>query len=210
MISAASASSSGICVPVPRAFPTGSRRALMGYQWRMRSIALHACGCFSAPAFADAPRRIVSFNLCADQLVVALADPEQIAGLSPYAADPRAVGCGRARRAPSAARLAGGIDHRAAARSGADRRRDRPVTQRMLPRRACGWTRSADRRPRHRARADPRDRGAARPSGARRNADRRDRCGARAAHAAPSRRSRRRCWSIAAATRRVNAASPRP
>jgi iron complex transport system substrate-binding protein len=40
------------------------------------------------PALADAPRRVVSFNLCADQLVVALADPEQIAGLSPYAADP--------------------------------------------------------------------------------------------------------------------------
>jgi iron complex transport system substrate-binding protein len=37
---------------------------------------------------SDAPRRVVSFNLCADQLVVALADPEQIAGLSPYAADP--------------------------------------------------------------------------------------------------------------------------
>ena len=36
---------------------------------------------------ADAPRRVVSFNLCADQLVLALADPEQIAGLSPYAAD---------------------------------------------------------------------------------------------------------------------------
>lgn len=40
------------------------------------------------PASADAPRQVVSFNLCADQLVVALADPEQIAGLSPYAADP--------------------------------------------------------------------------------------------------------------------------
>ena len=37
---------------------------------------------------ADVPRRVASFNLCADQLVVALADPEQIAGLSPYAADP--------------------------------------------------------------------------------------------------------------------------
>ncbi len=35
-----------------------------------------------------APRRIVSFNLCADQLLLALADPGQIAGLSPYAADP--------------------------------------------------------------------------------------------------------------------------
>jgi iron complex transport system substrate-binding protein len=30
----------------------------------------------------------VSFNICADQLVVALADPAQIAGLSPYATDP--------------------------------------------------------------------------------------------------------------------------
>jgi iron complex transport system substrate-binding protein len=39
-------------------------------------------------ARADAPKRVVSFNVCADQLVVALADPEQIAGLSPYATDP--------------------------------------------------------------------------------------------------------------------------
>jgi iron complex transport system substrate-binding protein len=37
---------------------------------------------------ADAPGRVVSFNLCADQLVLALANPGQIAGLSPYAADP--------------------------------------------------------------------------------------------------------------------------
>lgn len=40
------------------------------------------------PAAAEAPRRVVSFNLCTDQLVVALADPEQVAGLSPYATDP--------------------------------------------------------------------------------------------------------------------------
>src|SRR5436305_11519442 len=40
-----------------------------------------------AAAF-DAPRRVVSFNQCGDQLVLALADPGQIAGLSPYAADP--------------------------------------------------------------------------------------------------------------------------
>jgi iron complex transport system substrate-binding protein len=40
------------------------------------------------PAFAaDPPRRIVSFNLCADQLLLALADPSQIAALSPYATD---------------------------------------------------------------------------------------------------------------------------
>ena len=39
-------------------------------------------------ACADAPRRVVSFNQCGDQLVLALADPAQIAGLSPYATDP--------------------------------------------------------------------------------------------------------------------------
>ena len=43
--------------------------------------------CTQASA-ADPPRRIASFNVCADQLVVALADPSQIAGLSPYASDP--------------------------------------------------------------------------------------------------------------------------
>src|SRR5882724_12049597 len=42
----------------------------------------------AGPASADAPRRVVSFNQCGDQLVLALADPGQIAGLSPYAADP--------------------------------------------------------------------------------------------------------------------------
>jgi iron complex transport system substrate-binding protein len=42
----------------------------------------------SGPTLAEPPRRVVSFNQCGDQLVLALADPEQIAGLSPYAADP--------------------------------------------------------------------------------------------------------------------------
>jgi iron complex transport system substrate-binding protein len=37
---------------------------------------------------ADPPRRIVSINLCADELLLTLADPEQIAALSIYAADP--------------------------------------------------------------------------------------------------------------------------
>lgn len=42
----------------------------------------------AVPASAEsAPRRIVSFNLCADQLLLALADPSQIAALSPYATD---------------------------------------------------------------------------------------------------------------------------
>src|SRR5262245_30775457 len=43
----------------------------------------------AAPAHAaDAPRRVVSFNVCADQLVLALAEPDQIAALSPNATDP--------------------------------------------------------------------------------------------------------------------------
>jgi iron complex transport system substrate-binding protein len=55
-------------------------------------ILIVAAGCALAASLsaslAAAPRRVVSFNLCADQLVLALADREQIAGLSPYAADP--------------------------------------------------------------------------------------------------------------------------
>ncbi len=41
----------------------------------------------AAPAHAT-PRRVVSINLCADQFVVALADPGQVAALSLLAADP--------------------------------------------------------------------------------------------------------------------------
>ena len=73
-----------------------------------------------------APKRVVSFNLCADQLVLALADPSQIAGLSPYAADPSLVGRGRQGARLPQARLAGRIHHRAAAGSGL-RRTQRPL-----------------------------------------------------------------------------------
>jgi iron complex transport system substrate-binding protein len=56
----------------------------------------------AVPARADAPRRIVSFNLCADQLVVALADSDQIAALSPYAHDRHlSVVAERARQFPT-------------------------------------------------------------------------------------------------------------
>jgi len=56
----------------------------------------------AAPAFADAPRRIASFNLCGDQLVVALADSDQIAALSPYARDDHlSVVAERARHFPA-------------------------------------------------------------------------------------------------------------
>jgi iron complex transport system substrate-binding protein len=45
--------------------------------------------CGAAPAEpVRAPKRIVSLNLCADQLVMALADRDQIAGLTRYASDP--------------------------------------------------------------------------------------------------------------------------
>jgi iron complex transport system substrate-binding protein len=54
------------------------------------SMLVCLCGLGGAGGAAQTvpPTRIVSFNVCADQLVVALADPQQIAGLSPYAADP--------------------------------------------------------------------------------------------------------------------------
>ncbi|MET0429811.1 MAG: ABC transporter substrate-binding protein [Microvirga sp.] len=39
-------------------------------------------------AVAGEPRRIVSLNLCADQMLLALADRDQIGSLSPLAADP--------------------------------------------------------------------------------------------------------------------------
>ncbi|MEG3177129.1 ABC transporter substrate-binding protein [Sphingomonas sp. RB3P16] len=58
---------------------------------RRRSVLLVALGAFvllgAAPPQA-APRRIVSLNMCADQLLVALADRGQIAGLTEWARDP--------------------------------------------------------------------------------------------------------------------------
>ncbi|MBQ8107071.1 MAG: ABC transporter substrate-binding protein [Afipia sp.] len=46
------------------------------------------CGSVQDVRAEGSPKRIVSFNLCADQLLLALADPAQIAGLSPYAVNP--------------------------------------------------------------------------------------------------------------------------
>jgi iron complex transport system substrate-binding protein len=45
-------------------------------------------GCASAPVFADELPTVASINLCADQHVLALADPEQIQTVSWLAADP--------------------------------------------------------------------------------------------------------------------------
>jgi iron complex transport system substrate-binding protein len=48
----------------------------------MKSIAAAAVVLMASiwVAHADAPKRVVSFNVCADQLVLALADASQIAG----------------------------------------------------------------------------------------------------------------------------------
>jgi iron complex transport system substrate-binding protein len=61
------------------------------YDHTMRSLALAfalALAAVSAAA-AQAPHRIVSLNLCADQLLLRLADRDQIASLSPFAHDAR-------------------------------------------------------------------------------------------------------------------------
>jgi iron complex transport system substrate-binding protein len=56
---------------------------------RALGAALIIFGCFDlqAAAAANLPR-IASINLCTDQLLMTLADPPQILGLSPYARDP--------------------------------------------------------------------------------------------------------------------------
>lgn len=52
------------------------------------AVAGLSLACCLPAAAADPPQRIASFNVCADQLVIALADPEQIVALSPNARDP--------------------------------------------------------------------------------------------------------------------------
>ena len=59
-------------------------------------VALGLTGAAPAP-----PKRIVSLNTCSDQYVLALADPGQIAALSPYGHDPElSAAIGQARRFP--------------------------------------------------------------------------------------------------------------
>jgi iron complex transport system substrate-binding protein len=48
-----------------------------------------ALACGSLPAAADPPRRIVSLNLCADQILIDLVPPGRIRALSHLAADPK-------------------------------------------------------------------------------------------------------------------------
>ncbi|BAI97683.1 cobalamin ABC transporter substrate-binding protein [Sphingobium sp. TA15] len=68
---------------------------------RRRIIFTAFCALALTGAAPAQPRRIVSLNTCADQYVLALADPAQIAALSPYGHDPElsaAVGKARAFR----------------------------------------------------------------------------------------------------------------
>ncbi len=68
-------------------------RILWNSIWR-RKTALRCCAftlwtisAASAAPVATTPQRVVSANLCADQLVLALADPVQIVSLGPFARD---------------------------------------------------------------------------------------------------------------------------
>jgi iron complex transport system substrate-binding protein len=55
----------------------------------IRAAILAALGfCLCATSCPASPDRIASINLCTDELLLALADPDQIAALSPYAVDP--------------------------------------------------------------------------------------------------------------------------
>lgn len=57
--------------------------------WRVSRLVVALSGVSLMGAAPErAPQRIISLNMCADQLVVALADPEQIAGLTEWARDP--------------------------------------------------------------------------------------------------------------------------
>lgn len=68
----------------------------------MRRRMLAICCLVSLTGAAPAPpKRIVSLNTCSDQYVLALADPGQIAALSPYGHDPElSAAIGQARRFP--------------------------------------------------------------------------------------------------------------
>lgn len=72
------------------------RIAISTICWRaLPALALLACTWLAlhtvAAAETDGPQHIVSINMCADGLVLALADPEQIASLSYLSHDPRNV-----------------------------------------------------------------------------------------------------------------------
>ena len=52
----------------------------------LRAILAAVVALLTLPAQAAERPRVASINACTDQLLLALADPEQIVGLSPYGA----------------------------------------------------------------------------------------------------------------------------
>lgn len=82
-------------------------RGCFGYFFRRFAVAVVATlgGGFSAPALAAPLPRIVSMNVCTDQALLTLADPEQILGLSRFSRD--AWVAGDVRRYPT---LSGGAE----------------------------------------------------------------------------------------------------
>lgn len=72
---------------------------------RLSLLAAATCAALPAQSAMAQPRpqRIVSLNLCADQYLMALADPGQIAALTPYARDPAmSAGAAMAQKLPVA------------------------------------------------------------------------------------------------------------
>ncbi len=78
------------------------------YPFRPIAAALALAGAWSAPALATGLPRIASMNVCTDQLLLPLADPAQIAGLSRFSRDAwQSFVAEDARRFPS---LSGGAE----------------------------------------------------------------------------------------------------
>ena len=63
-----------------------ARGSLAGWRWAAL-LALALLFALPVGRVAAAPKRIASLNMCTDQLLLELADPGQIAALSPYARD---------------------------------------------------------------------------------------------------------------------------
>lgn len=67
----------------------------------LRGLALGVMCSLAVPVAAQAPKRIVSLSLCADQYLLALADPAQIVALNRFSHDPAmSWGVAKARRFP--------------------------------------------------------------------------------------------------------------
>ncbi len=102
-------------------------RAVGGCLMRMRWLAVSAAAAWliSASAVSAAGPRVVSMNVCSDQLVLSLADPDQILGLSRFARDAMAI-LGRRQGAQLSAAVRRG---RGCAAAQARSRRGQPVRQ---------------------------------------------------------------------------------